>query len=256
MTDALSTAPSIYFEDFNLSFHGQVFFKNFNWELAAGKFTCLLGPSGVGKTTILRAIANILDRDSTTTSGKIYASDGQPIASRISYMAQTDLLMPWLTALENALLGFRLRKEVTKTVIAQAKDLFGHMNLTAALDKYPVQLSGGMRQRTALVRTLLENKPILLMDEPFSSVDAITRNQLQNLAADVLKNKTVLLVTHDPLEALRLADVIYVLTNTPAVLSAPIYPPKESPRDIADAKLLNLHQQLLRQLEQTIEVAA
>jgi putative hydroxymethylpyrimidine transport system ATP-binding protein len=163
-------------------------------------------------------------------------------------MAQSDLLLPWLNVLENTLLGFRLRNAVDAHVIATAKALLDELKLSDALHKHPAQLSGGMRQRTALARTLLENKPILLMDEAFSSVDAITRLQLQNLAARLLKGKTTLLVTHDPLEALRLADVIYVLTDNPAKISQPFYPEGIAPRDLADGKLLSLQQQLLQQL--------
>ncbi len=104
------------------------------------------------------------------------------------------------------------------------------MELGDAIHLYPAQLSGGMRQRVALVRTLLEERPIVLMDEPFSSLDVITRLKLQDLAAELLAAKTVLLVTHDPLEALRLADRVYVLHGAPAVLSEPLIPDGPRPR--------------------------
>ena len=124
------------------------------------------------------------------------------------------------------------------------------IGLGGVVDKLTAELSGGMRQRVALARTLMEDKPIVLMDEPFSSLDAITRLNLQNVATSWLKNKTVLLVTHDPLEALRLGHVVYVMTGQPAQLGEPIQPPGQSPRSTTDAQVLALQGELLQRLAQ------
>ncbi len=112
----------------------------------------------------------------------------------------------------------------------------------------PATLSGGQRQRAALARTLMEGRPVVLMDEPFSAVDAITRARLQELAARLLRGRTVLLVTHDPLEALRLGHRIHVMAGRPALLGAAMEPPEETPRDATDPSLRELHLELLAQL--------
>jgi len=166
--------------------------------------------------------------------GNIVADNKQPLSHHIAYMAQTDLLLPWFSALDNALLGARLRGSISTALQTKAKKLFVQVGLQGAEKKLPHQLSGGMRQRVALVRTLLEEKSIVLMDEPFSAVDTITRFQLQTLAANLLKKCTVLLVTHDPLEALRLADDIYILSGQPAKLDLILQLENSAPRDISD----------------------
>jgi putative hydroxymethylpyrimidine transport system ATP-binding protein len=122
--------------------------------------------------------------------------------------------------------------------------LFSQAGVKNAQYKYPRQLSGGMRQRVALIRTLLEDKPIVLMDEPFASLDTITRFELQNVASNLLKNRTVFLVTHDPLEALRLADDIYILAGQPANLTLFAEFNTTTPRDLTHPDIL-LNQALL-----------
>ena len=116
-------------------------------------------------------------------------------------------------------------------------------------DAFPLMLSGGMRQRVALARTLMENRPVVLMDEPFSALDALTRVHLQTLASHLLRNCTVVLVTHDPWEALRLGHSIYILGGVPAKLGNPICPPGIPPRDTSDSNLSKLSHHLLNQLE-------
>ena len=178
--------------------------------VAAGQWTCLLGRSGVGKSTILRLILGL--QTAGQFDGTIAADDGQPIEGRASYMAQSDLLLPWLTLRENVVLGARLRGVTPDLDMADA--MIARVGLTAHHAKKPSALSGGMRQRTALARTLMEHRPIVLLDEPFSALDAGTRADMQDLAASVLVGKTVLLVTHDPAEACRLGHRIAVLTPT------------------------------------------
>lgn len=177
--------------------------------LPAGQWTCLLGPSGVGKSTILRLILG-LDTGGVF-DGTIAASDGQGLDNRISYMAQSDLLLPWLTVRENAVIGARLRGQTPD--LDRAQSLLERVGLAPHADKKPRALSGGMRQRAALVRTLMEDRPVVFLDEPFSALDAATRADMQELAADVLADRTVLLVTHEPAEAARLAHQILVLSD-------------------------------------------
>jgi len=192
-------------------------FSNVSLELEGGCWTCLLGPSGIGKSTLLRLLAGLStgghfdgdirshDTDKTTSHS---AGD---IANMISYMAQTDLLFPWLDVRHNILLGQLLRRENSEH--QNADQLIERVGLGAHAHKRPHQLSGGMRQRVALARTLMEDQPVVLLDEPFSALDARTRNEMQDLAFDTLEGKTVLLVTHDPAEAVRLAHRLYVMTE-------------------------------------------
>lgn len=176
--------------------------------LPAGQWSCILGRSGVGKSTLLRLIADL--PCAGQFAGEISASDGAALADRVSLMAQSDLLLPWLSVLENTVLGARLRGELPD--MQRAEHLLARVGLADHRFKKPHALSGGMRQRTALARTLMEDRPIALLDEPFSALDASTRADMQELAAEVLTGKTVLLVTHDPAEAVRLGHQIIVLS--------------------------------------------
>jgi len=249
LTVTATKSPAIVIKQAALSIGSQIIFDRLNCEIAASKFTCLLGPSGVGKSMLLHMIAGIVEIENAKIAGQITASDTLSLRHRIAYMGQTDLLLPWLSVLKNTLLGVRLRHQMNDEKNKQARQLLAQVGLTAAIDKRPAELSGGMRQRVALVRTLIEDKPIILMDEPFSALDAITRLNLQDLAAKLLKGKTVLLVTHDPLEALRLGDVVYVMTGRPAHFGTPIQPTGNTPRETTNQQILALQGELLVRLE-------
>lgn len=190
--------------------------------LAAGEWTCLLGPSGVGKSTVLRLIAGLPTGAGFT--GAIVAEDGAPLGGRVAYMAQSDLLFPWLDVMGNTVLGARLRGAAPD--FARAEDLIARVGLAAHAHKRPAELSGGERQRVALARTLMEDRPVILLDEPFSALDAKTRAETQELAAELLEGRTVLLVTHDPAEAARLGAAIFVMTRDGLIAAeAPGAPP-------------------------------
>ena len=172
------------------------------------QWTCLLGPSGVGKSTILRLILGL--ETGGVFSGSFAATDGRPLAGRISYMAQSDLLLPWLSVLDNICIGARLRGQPPNA--DRARMLLQRVGLSDHADQKIATLSGGMRQRVALTRTLFEDRPIVFLDETFSALDAGTRADMQELAAEVLRTRTGLLVTHDPAEAARLAHQITVMS--------------------------------------------
>ena len=211
-------------------------------DVIGGRVTALLGPSGSGKSTLLRLAAGLL-----AAPGAVAAADGAPLAGRIAWMAQQDLLVPWRDALGNVLLGAHLRGETPDADRARA--LLAEVGLTAAdWRKMPSALSGGMRQRVALARTLMEDRPVVLMDEPFAAVDAPTRHRLQDLAARMLAGRTVLLVTHDPLEALRLADRILLLQGCPAAPVELPVPDGAPPRPTRDPALLAAQAVLLERL--------
>ncbi len=240
---------SLEIRNANLIYQDKVVFEDLNFTLGGGQWTCLLGASGVGKSSLLRFIAGSLSiYKDTHVSGKLFATDKQPLSGRISYMGQKDLLLPWLSVADNIVLGFKLRAELKPCHRQQARELLKRVGLTDTANLYPSALSGGMRQRVALCRTLIENRPVILMDEPFSALDAVTRIQLQDIAAELLRNKTVLLVTHDPLEALRLGHRIYVMVGQPATFNMELTPDKEPIRNINDEHVLNLQAQLLEKL--------
>jgi putative hydroxymethylpyrimidine transport system ATP-binding protein len=229
-----------------LVYGGLVLFDNLNLELPNGGFTCLLGPSGIGKSSLLRLLAGLTPPG---ISGDLRGGDGLPLTGRVAYMAQQDLLLPWLNVLDNVTLGSRLRGERTNR--HRALDLLARVGLADCVLARPDTLSGGMRQRVALARTLMEDRPVVLMDEPFSGLDALTRLRLQTLAAELLADRTVLLVTHDPLEALRLGQQILVMNGRPATLFHLPDLPGHPPRDPGEPAVQAAYRTILGQLETT-----
>ena len=249
MTDVASPAPSIAVRGARVAFGGTVLFDGLDIDLPGGRWTCLLGPSGVGKSTLLRVVLGLEAADAG--GGPVVScSDGRPLAGRAAFMAQRDMLFPWLDVLGNVTLGIRLRggDPAAPAAVARARDLLAAVGLTEQERAMPDTLSGGMRQRVALARTLMEDRPVLMMDEPFSALDAITRVRLQSLAARLLAGRTVLLVTHDPLEAIRLGHRIHVLAGTPARLDQALIPEGETPRRVDDPGVLRQQGDLLRRL--------
>ena len=238
---------TIQLSDFSLVYPKRPLLKDINLSIEAGHWACLLGRSGCGKSTLLKALAGI-DHSANQSGRLILRSSSQPqtlpkystnleadqskigIATRrleaehrpkVAYMAQQDALLPWLSLLENVQFPLRLSHSRSLATAQQAQALLGKVGLAEHAHKKPYHISGGQRQRVALARTLMIDADIVLMDEPFSALDAITRLELQALAVELLKDKTVFLITHDPIEAIRLADEIYVIRNrglTPAFL--------------------------------------
>jgi len=245
-----AAAPSISFENICLSFNGSALFKNLNFEVEAGLCTCILGPSGCGKSTLLKLISG---NPSLTYTGRIRFSGGKRQDHKAAWMAQNDLLMPWMRIIDNVLLGATLRapgfkKTVSEALRKKAAALLIEAGLGGYEQAYPSALSGGMRQRVALLRTLMEDRQVLLMDEPFSALDALTRIRLQNLAAGMIKGATVLLVTHDPMEALRMGDRIHVMSGTPVQMGSVLHLPGNPPRDAGDPQTAGLYAGLLKRL--------
>lgn len=233
--------------DARLAYGETILVDGLDLHLRAGSWTCLLGASGVGKSSLLRLILGLTA--GAHVGGRVSCSDGRPVQGRAAYMSQRDLLMPWLNVFENVVLGHRIRGiGIDDGARERALALLEAVGLGGLDDRRPDTLSGGMRQRVALARTLMENRPLVLMDEPFSGVDAISRVRLQNLAARLLAGRTVLLVTHDPLEALRLGDRIWVMNGRPATLGQPLEPRSPPLRAVDDDEVLELQGDLLRRL--------
>lgn len=235
------TAPRLVLDRIRLEYSGQPLFADLSLTIPGGRTTCILGPSGCGKSTLLKLLAGVPSLDFQGAVHIEPASAGQAVA----WMSQNDLLLPWLSLLDNILLGARLRGELTPAHQDKALDLLAQAGLADQARTLPTALSGGMRQRGALLRTLMEGRSVILMDEPFSALDALNRLRLQNLAARLTAGSTVVLVTHDPLEALRLGHRIVVLGGSPARVVRTMDLPAEPPREAADPALARHHADLL-----------
>lgn len=184
--------------------------NNISFDIYKNDFIGIIGPSGCGKSTILNIISN-LDND---YSGNIIKNDN----ITIGYMLQDPCLFPWLTIYENAILGLKISKKLDNKTKEFTINLLKKYDLYNFKDKYPNELSGGMKQRLALIRTLACNPDILLLDEPFGALDYQTRLKVSNDVYNIIKqeHKTVLIVTHDISEAITMCNKIIVLTNRPA----------------------------------------
>ncbi|GAB4089284.1 ABC transporter ATP-binding protein [Hydrogenophaga soli] len=214
--------------------------------VGAGEFVSVVGPTGCGKSTLLNVAAGLLQPSQGTVS--VF---GQPLAginTRAGYMFQAESLMPWRTALENVMAGLQFRGVPDAEARAQAQDWLRRVGLGAFGDRYPHQMSGGMRKRASLAQTLVLDPDIILMDEPFSALDIQTRQLMENevLALWQAKKKAVLFITHDLDEAIAMSDRVVVMSAGPA--SRPmgefaIDIPR--PRDVAEVKVtprfLELH---------------
>ncbi|MDT0684592.1 ABC transporter ATP-binding protein [Roseicyclus sp. F158] len=211
-------------------------------EAPAGEWTCLLGPSGVGKSTVLRLLAGL--RDEVLFAGEAVAGDGEALSGRVALMGQTDLLMPWLNVTANVTLGARLRGR--KEQRDRALEVLERVGLSSHAAKRPTALSGGQRQRVALARTLMEDRPVVLLDEPFSALDARSRALMQDLAADLLAGRTVLHVTHDTAEAARLGHHVLLMRDGGITSVTP--PPGPIPRRYDAPETLDFQGRLLRML--------
>lgn len=192
-----------------------------------GEFISFLGPSGCGKTTLLSIIAGLLEPTEGTI--KIDGMDVQERKSMIGYMLQQDYLFPWKTIEENITLGLKIMKKATEENRKKSLQLLKDINLENVEKLYPRELSGGMRQRVALVRTLSTNPKILLLDEPFSALDYQTKLKLEDLVFQTLQeyNKTALLVTHDIGEAIAMSDRIFLLKTNPGEIAQVFIVPEE-----------------------------
>ena len=187
-----------------------------SFDIPAGCFAGLVGPSGCGKSTLLKVLAGLVVPDAGQAMIDGHSVVGRP--GRAAYMAQRDLLLPWRRTLGNATVGAEVAGVPQAVARGRARELLDRFGLAGFEDAWPAELSGGMRQRLALLRTVLCGRAVLLLDEPFGALDAITRRDMHDWLQQVLADDphTVLLVTHDVDEALVLSDVVFVLSDRPA----------------------------------------
>jgi ABC-type nitrate/sulfonate/bicarbonate transport system ATPase subunit len=228
-------------------------------ELGEGEFCSIVGPSGCGKSTLLAILAGLIEPTAGSIALDGEVADGR-LLGRIGYMPQRDLLMQWRTTLENAAVGLELAgvppSEAQALALAQAP----RFGLSGFEHSRPSALSGGMRQRAALLRTFLAGREVLLLDEPFGSLDALTREAMRAWLLDVWEadRKTILLVTHDVEEAVFLSDRVYVMSGRPGHIRATLEVPIERPRALevtATEQFARLREQLLAPLREEARAA-
>lgn len=209
-------------KDVNMNYHTKngvtEAIKNISFNIEEGDFVSIVGPSGCGKSTLLNIISGLLE----PSSGEVVYNDPdvKNNLDKMGYMFQKDYLFPWLTVRENVLLGLKIKGFLTVDNIERADNLLKNYDLEKFKDHKPTQLSGGMRQRVALIRTLALNPRILLLDEPFSALDYQTRQKLTDDVYEIIKRegKTAIMVTHDIGEAIIMSKRVIVLTKRPATI--------------------------------------
>ena len=252
-----NAAPAISFEDVRCTFSAKgdpaqtyTAVDHTSLQVAPGEFVSVVGPTGCGKSTLLNVAAGLLQPSSGQV--RIFGQSlGGEVNRRAGYMFQSDALMPWRSALQNVIVGLQYRGVEETQAIVQGEEWLQRVGLQGFGDRYPHQLSGGMRKRVALAQTLILDPDIILMDEPFSALDIQTRQLMENEVLELwgAKKKAVLFITHDLDEAIAMSDRVIVLSAGPAthpigefVIDLP------RPRDVAEIRVnprfIELHQQI------------
>lgn len=205
-------------------------FNKLSLEINKGEFVAIIGPSGCGKSTLFQIIGGLF----APNHGEILLNKKKINGQRghISYVPQQESLFPWRTVIQNILLPSELDRRNASESREKAENLLDKLGLSAYKNAYPDQLSGGMQQRVAFARALMSDRELLLLDEPFGALDALTRLDMQTWLLDIwqAKQRTVFMITHSIEEALLLADRIYVLSNKPTTIAKEIIVPFERPR--------------------------
>lgn len=227
---------------------------NLSFDLVTGRLTCLIGPSGCGKSSVVKWLAGVLASELTAEGHALL--DGAELSlpdNAIAYQPQQDTLFPWLTVLENASLGLEIRGADKSATRDRVRALFPTFGLEGYEHEFPDQLSGGMRQRAAFLRTMVQDARVLLLDEPFSALDAVTRLRMQDwLTARLAEDpRAVLMVTHDLFEATQIADRVLVMASGPGriVADIPIITPRAERTEATLAETRSLLKSML--LEET-----
>ncbi|MBS4168686.1 ABC transporter ATP-binding protein [Parachlamydia sp. AcF125] len=235
------------------SYEGKKILKNLSLKLRKGESGALIGTSGSGKSTLFKVLTGLLSPE----SGKVLI-DGQPLSEKddlIAYMMQEDLLLPWRTVLRNMTLSAELGKKTSGSiplVREEARRLLQLFGLSGCEEKFPDELSGGMRQRVSLARALILNRPVLLLDEPFASLDVVLREQMYVFLRNVQQQfeTTILMVTHDFHDALAMADRVFLLREGQISQEWTIHPEDRHNPERA-GYLMHQLRQALHQVEQS-----
>ncbi|MGB8452953.1 MAG: ABC transporter ATP-binding protein [Anaerocolumna sp.] len=237
----------------SVSFDGTKIIEDISIELKKNEIVCLLGVSGAGKTTLFNALSGLLNPD--TGSVELDGADITGKAGKISYMLQKDLLLPFKTILDNVSLPLRIKGSKKCTARETASRYFTEFGLEGTQKKYPNQLSGGMRQRAALLRTYLFSDEVALLDEPFSALDTITKGNMHEWYLEVMEQirLSTLFITHDIDEAILLSDRIYMMTGKPGKITEEIIILAPKPRNkdfIVSSQFMEYKKHILNLLEQ------
>ncbi len=241
------TGPAIRVEGVHKTFRGErtelPVLAPLEFDVDRGTWTTILGPSGCGKTTLLRILAGLLEPD----GGSVTVAGRAATVGSAAYLPQRDTLLPWRTALGNAILAAELARRPLAEAREEAGELFARFGLAGFEGRHPWELSGGMRQRLALIRTFLVRRDVLLLDEPLGALDPLTRASLQDWLLSVWAElrKSIVLVTHDVEEALLLSDRIVVLTDRPATVARELPVDLPRPRERRSAELAATKGELL-----------
>jgi NitT/TauT family transport system ATP-binding protein len=263
-TDAARLAPALELRDITVTFRarepggrGYTAVAHTTLEVGAGEFVSVVGPTGCGKSTLLNIAAGLLE----ASSGEVRVF-GEPLAGlnrRAGYMFQTDALMPWRSAVANVMVGLQYRGLAAPEARQQAEAWLARVGLAGFGDRYPHQLSGGMRKRTALAQTLALDPDIILMDEPFSALDIQTRQLMENEVLDLwaAKKKAVLFITHDLDEAIAMSDRVVVLSAGPATrpigeFAVDLPRPRDVAEVRADPRFVTLHSRIWAVLREEV----
>lgn len=217
-------------ENISKSFDGKKIINNINIHLENKEIVSLLGQSGVGKSTLFNVLSGLYLPDSGKVTLNGENITGKP--GKVSYMLQKDLLLPYKTVLDNTALPLIIKGEKKRTAREKAAELFGKFGLEGCEKKYPSQLSGGMRQRAALLRTYLSSQGIALLDEPFSALDTLTKSAMHKWYLEIMSeiDLATVFITHDIDEAILLSDRIYIMTGTPGEITSEIIIKEKKPR--------------------------
>ncbi|RVW06029.1 ABC transporter ATP-binding protein [Rhodococcus spongiicola] len=224
MTDIQTDTPIVELFSVTKTFGNRRVLDGVDLGVRPGEFVSVIGPSGCGKSTIFGIVAGLDDPDSGTVS-----------APTCAHMPQKDLLFPWRSVLDNTTLGLEVQRVPRKQARARAAELFPRFGLAGFENARPHQLSGGMRQRAALLRTVVQNRSVLLLDEPFGALDSLTRTEMQTWLQDVWQQYrwTVLMITHDVREAVFLSDRVVVLSARPATVRRDVVVDLPRPRELS-----------------------
>ena len=230
----MANTPVVHLEHVSKSFGQLTVLKDVSFSVEPGEFVSIIGPSGAGKSTLFNIIAGL----DSPTSGRA------TVNGTTAYMPQKDLLFPWRTILDNTALGLEVQGTPKQEARARACELFPQFGLDGFEDALPFELSGGMRQRAALLRTVVQGKSTLLLDEPFGALDSLTRTDLQNWLKGMWADHdwTALLITHDVREAVTLSDRVVVLGPRPAVVREIVDVEKQSSTELELHLLELLHE--------------
>ncbi len=245
--EARPTAPAISIEGLDKRFGatGPLVLDNVSLRIDPGEFVCLLGASGCGKSTLLNIIAGL----ESPTAGSVTVTSGNA-----AVMFQESALFPWLSARQNVEMALRLRGVPRGVRRGQALELLDVVNLADAAEKRPHELSGGMRQRVALARSLAQDRPVLLMDEPFAALDAITRDLLHEELEQVWRRtgRTIVFVTHNVREAARLGQRVLLMSSRPGRIANEWRIEDNGPRRIESPEVASLAIEITDQLRKEI----